>query len=150
VVVSFISAACGSSGGGPATPAAPQLQVGGAYQITKTITENTCDGNLTPAGGSGSVTHAPGGSTFTLSDSFTQFPGTVQANGTFTIASQATAPHLGAPVTTAFESGRFTTAGLEALVRLDINGPLGQPPFSVCRVTQRWQGIKLGSPNVIP
>lgn len=116
----------------------------------KPSTENTCDGNLTPSTGAGIVTHAAGGTAFTLNDSFSQFSGTVQGSGAFSIAPQPTAPHLGAPVTTVFESGRFTAVGFDAQVRLDINGPLGTPPFGVCRVSQTWRGVKQGSPNVIP
>ena len=142
------ASACGGSG--PSTPSTQQIQVGGTYRIVKTTTENTCDGNLTPSTVTGSVAHASGASSFTLNDSFSQFGGSVQSNGGFAIAPQATAPHLGAPVTTVFESGRFTSSGFDARVRLDINGPLGQPSFAVCRVSQAWQGTKQGSPNVIP
>jgi hypothetical protein len=143
--------ACDGSGGSTAaTPTPTQLRIGGNYTIVKTTIENTCDGNLTPSTITGTVTHTAGASMFTLNDSFSLFPGTVQTNGTFSIAPQPTAPHLGAPVTTVFESGRFTAAGFDAQVRLDTNGPLGTPAFGVCRVSQTWRGVKQGSPNVIP
>jgi hypothetical protein len=140
--------ACG--GNGPAPSASPLLQVGGTYQIVKTTTENTCDGNLTPSTVTGAVTHVAGATTLTLNDSFTSFNGSIETDGRFTMPSLATAPHLGAPVTTTFEAGRFSAGGFEAQVRLDINGPLGTPPFAVCRVTQSWRGTKQGAPNVIP
>ena len=150
-----VIAACGATGcganAGASAPAPAQLQVAGGYQIMKTTTENTCDGNLTPATVIGAVSQTAGAPAFTLNDSFTEFAGSVQTNGAFTIPPQATAPgHTGAPMTTVFESGRFTISGFDAQVRLDINGPLGQPPFAVCRVSQTWRGTKLGSPNVIP
>jgi hypothetical protein len=145
-------AACGGAGSSaPSSPSLPALlQVGGAYVITKTITENTCDGNLSPATGIGVVTHTPGTLTFTLNDSFSAFPGDLMSSGAFAIPAQATPPHLGAPVTTTFESGRFTVGGFEASVCLDIDGPRGQPPFAVCRVSQIWRATKQGAPNVIP
>lgn len=151
LIVLNLAACGGARGGAPSSPSpSPLLQVGGAYLITKTITENTCDGNLTPATGSGVVTHAPGALTFTLNDSFSAFVGSLMAGGVFAIPAQATPPHLGAPVMTTFENGRFTVGGFEASVRLDIDGPRGQPPFAVCRVSQIWRATKQGAPNVIP
>lgn len=151
-LIALALTACGGArGGAPSSPSpSALLQVGGAYLITKTITENTCDGNLSPATGSGVVTHTPGTLTFTLNDSFSAFAGNLMSNGAFAIPTQATPPHQGAPVTTTFESGRFTVGGFEASVRLDIDGPRGQPPFAVCRVSQVWRATKQGSPNVIP
>lgn len=144
--------ACGGSSGSPpsASPSAPALQVGGTYAITKSITDNTCDDSRAAFTGSGTVAHSAGASTFTLNDTFRDFPGSLAPNGSFTVSPQMGVQHLGAPVTISFESGRFTATGFEAQVRLDINGPLGQPPFAVCRVGQAWRGTKQGTPNVIP
>jgi hypothetical protein len=151
LIVPTVAACGGASAGAPSSPSLPPLlRVGGAYLITKTITENTCDGNLSPATGSGVVTHTPGALTFTLNDSFSAFAGNLLPGGAFAIPAQATPPHLGAPVTTAFDRGQFTVGGFEASVRLDIDGPRGQPPFAVCRVSQIWRATKQGAPNVIP
>lgn len=151
LMVLALTACGGATGGAPSSPSpSPILQVGGAYLITKTITENTCDGNLNPATGSGVVSHTPGALAFTLNDSFSAFAGNLRSDGAFSIPAQATPPHLGAPVMTTFENGRFTVSGFEASVRLDIDGPRGQPPFAVCRVSQIWRATKQGAPNVIP
>src|SRR5215510_3533494 len=151
VLVLSGSLACGGGQSPPSSPTPVQLQVGGAYQILKTTLENACDGILTPGTVTGTVSHTAAAQTFTLNDSFTSFSGTVQSNGAFAIVATPTAPgHTGAPMTTVFDGGRFTTTGFEVQVRLEINGPLAPEPFPACRVTQVWRGTKQGAPNVIP
>jgi len=141
-------AACKSQSPTAATPR--QLQVGGTYQITKTGLEDTCGGPLTPFVSNGTVTHTAGSGTIILNDGFTDYIGNVSTDGALTVPARNTAPHLGAPVVTSFQSGRFTTDGFTADVRLDIDGPHGTPPLGVCFVRQSWRGIKQGAPNIIP
>jgi len=150
VVTSCLVVAGCASGSSPSAPASRTLEVFGAYQITKTGVEDTCGGPLTPFVTTGTVSHTPGAGTFVLNDGFTEYRGRVAADGAFTIPALNTAPHLGAPVVTSFQNGRFTTDGFTVQVRLDIDGPRGAPAFAACLVAQSWRGVKQGSPNIIP
>lgn len=138
--LTFLSA-CGS--GLEPTRSEPQgLHVEGNYQITKTGVDDTCGGPLTPVTVAGTVTHAAGGSRLVIRDGFSAFSGSINADGTFTIAASNTTPHDGAPVVTTFEQGRFSSGVFTARVTLAVDGPSAPQPFAACRVVQTWLGVR--------
>jgi hypothetical protein len=133
---------------GGSSPAA--LSVGGSYRLSKTVLEDDCGGTITTFVFAAQVRHDPGATSFVVNDSFNDLPGRVESDGTFTIPALRTGTEQGAAVVSAFDAGRFTAAGFEVQVRLDIDRPSGTPPAPACRVRENWQGVKQGSPNVIP
>lgn len=140
-------AACGGS-----SPAAPPsgFSVGGSYALTKTVLEDACGGAIRTFVFTARVRHDPGATTFVLNDSFNDLPGRVESDGAFTIPATRTGTEAGAAVVSTFDPGRFTTAGFEVAVRIDIDRPSGTPPAPACRVRESWAGVKQGPPNVLP
>jgi hypothetical protein len=139
--------ACGDSSS-PTTPTPPPptpgvLQVAGQYQITQQGVTDTCGQGTQIPSVTGTVTHAPGGSTFTLADTGgTTFSGMVQTNGTFSATAQF-GPDASGQTFAQQLQGRFTTTGFTAELRVEVR------PRN-CNFTRNWTGTKQGAPNVIP
>lgn len=145
-----LAAALASCGGSSPAAPVPALSVGGSYRLNKTVLEDDCGGTLTTFVFAAQVRHDPGAASFVLNDSFNDLPGRVESDGTFTVPALRTGTEQGAAVVTTFDAGRFTAAGFEVQVRLDVDRPSGTPPAPACRVRENWRGVKQGSPNVIP
>lgn len=146
-------AACVACGGGktPAAPSGPQLAVGGSYDIRKTVVSDTC--GLSSAGDAfsnpGEVRHMVGQTTFVLSDHGTRdLAGTVNRDGTFTLASSRSVVMGTIDAVDTWAAGRFTTSGFELRDTTDLASRPGGGP--ACRVVADWSATKQGSPNVIP
>ena len=140
--------AAGCGGGGPEPPTGPSptpgvLQVAGTYQITQTAVSDTCGQTGTPAAVTGTVTHTPGASAFSLQDTGgTTFTGTVQNNGDFT--STATfGPDASGNTFAQRLVGRFVTTGFSGQLDVEVS------PRN-CRFTRNWSAAKQGAPNVFP
>ena len=143
------SAGCGGSSPSAPTPTpSPSptpgvLQVAGTYQITQAAVSDTCGQTGTPAAVTGTVTHAPGATTFSLADTGgTTFSGTVQNSGDFA-ATATFGPDAGGNTFAQRLAGRFTTAGFSGQLDVDVS-PRG------CRFTRNWSAVKQGAPNVFP
>jgi hypothetical protein len=149
-------AACGGGGGGgvTATPSGPLLQVAGAYDIRKSVIEETC--GLSRPGdvftNPGTVAHAPGATDFVLNDHGTRdLPGTVRRDGGFDLRPQSSVVMGTIPATDTFENGRFTATGFALRVTTVLQrSPVADAPAGPCRVVTLWDGTKQGGPNVIP
>ena len=136
-------AACGSSA--PSTPPAPLIQVGGTYDIRKTVTLDTCGSGTTLFTNPGTVTHTPGASNFVLNDHGTRdLPGTVAPDGSFTLAASRGVVQGTVPALDTFDEGRFTATGFHLRDTTDLQA---EPP---CRIVASWDATKQGTPNVIP
>ena len=135
--------ACGGSGGPLPTPTTGLLQVGGTYQIAQQAVSDTCGQTGNPVAVTGTVTHSPGASTFTLRDTGgTTFSGTVQNTGDF--ASTATfGPDAAGDTFSQRLAGRFATSGFTAQLDVEVS------PRN-CRFTRNWTATKLGTPNIFP
>lgn len=139
--------ACGGDST-PSTPSAPTaptvpgvLQVAGAYQIVQAAVSDTCGQTGAPIPVTGTVVHAAGAGTFTLSDTGgTNFSGTVERDGAF--AATATL-NSGGQVFAQRLEGRFTATGFAAALAVDVS------PTN-CRFTRNWTATKQGAPNVFP
>jgi hypothetical protein len=91
----------------------------------------------------GTVAHATGGTTFTLTDTVgTNFIGTVERDGSFT-ATVTVGPDASGQTYSERLEGRFTANGFSATLRVDVS------PRN-CRFTRSWTAAKQGAPNVIP
>ena len=133
-------------------PSPPQLQVAGSYNITKTITTDSCQGTIgAPFSNPGSVAHTPDASTFVLNDHGTRdLPGRINRDGTATLNPSSGLVMGTIAATDTFSAARFTTTGLDVIVTTDLaDNPvtLGAGP---CRVVTQWHAVKQGAPNVIP
>lgn len=136
-----VAGGCGKSDTGP-SQAPPVLQVAGGYQITQQPLTDTCGGGQ-PAAVTGTVTHAAGSSTFSLSDTGgTTFNGSVQNSGDFT-ANAVFGPDSGGQTYTQQLQGRFATDGFTATLSVQVT------PRN-CDFTRRWNATKQGARNVIP
>lgn len=149
LAIAVCSVACGSGGSSPNAPTptpSPMpgvLQVAGQYQITQQGVTDTCGQGTQIPSVSGTVTHTPGGSTFTLADTGgTTFTGTVQTTGSFSANAQFGPDASGQTFVQQLE-GRFTTSGFTAELRVDVR------PRN-CNFTRAWSATKQGAPNVIP
>lgn len=138
-------AGCGGGGTtGPTPPAAPVRSVGGDYTMVVALGENGC-GAVTVQPLPTRVTHTAGASQFQL----THGPGTYTgafdeaAGGAFRTQAQTFASGTSSQVV--HIQGRFTAAGLEAVVTVDQSAPA-----PACRYLVNWTGAKSGAPNVIP
>ena len=148
LVLTMISSGCGG-GGSPASPTpAPTptpgvLQVAGQYQIAQQAVTDTCGQGTQIPSVSGTVTHGPGASTFTLADTGgTTFTGTVQTTGAFNATAQF-GPDASGQTFSQQLAGRFTTGGFTAELRVEVR------PRN-CNFTRNWTATKQGTPNVIP
>ena len=143
------ASACGS-GGATAPPAPSLLQVGGQYQVAVALAENDC-GSVEVTPQPTSVSHAPGSGDFSLTHGANTYAGHVAADGRFTTDVLRLGDADGSTLSVGIQ-GRFTTAGLEALVDVSVERPASRPPGQAprCHYVVRWTGTKLGAPNVIP
>ena len=133
---------CGSSSTAP-SPTPRVLQVAGQYQITQQQLTDTCGGGGQPASVTGTVTHAAGSNTFSLSDTGgTTFDGSVQNSGDFA-ANGTFGPDSGGQTYTQRLQGRFTTDGFTATLSVHVT------PRN-CDFTRNWTASKQGARNVIP
>ena len=145
-------AACGGAGTG--RPSAPLLQVAGAYDIRKSVVEDTC--GLSRPGdvftNPGTVQHTAGGPAFVLNDHGTRdLPGTVGSDGAFDLRPASSIVMGTIPATDTFDGGRFTTTGFTLRDTTVLQrSPVAGAPDAPCRVVALWEGAKQGSPNVIP
>jgi len=143
LTAAFAHTGCGSTGGPLPTPSPAVLQVGGTYQITQQAVSDTCGQTGNPVPVSGTVTHTPGASTFTLRDTGgTTFSGTVQNNGEFT-ATATFGPDAAGDTFAQRLAGRFTTTGFTAQLDVEVS------PRN-CRFTRAWTAAKQGAPNIFP
>jgi hypothetical protein len=137
-----MSAGCGEADTGT-SPTPSVLQVAGTYQITQSQLTDTCGGGGQPAAVTGTVTHAPGANTFSMSDTGgTTFTGSVQNSGDFT-ANAVFGPDSGGQTYTQQLQGRFTADGFAATLGVQV------APRN-CDFTRRWTATKQGARNVIP
>jgi hypothetical protein len=142
-------AGCGGGNGTSAPPAPPAgtLHVAGTYTITRSYLSNTCDPEIPGATAtvSGTVSHAQGGSQFTLANSDGgNFNARIETDGTFTSGVQRRIGVNGESYDLLFE-GRFSVQGFRATVSVDLFRATG-----TCRAVVDWTGSKQGPPNVIP
>jgi hypothetical protein len=152
--VALLAAACGGGSTSPSTPAAPPIQVSGAYDIRKTVLTETC-GLGVPGDvftNPGTVQHAAGATAFVLNDHGTRdLPGTLHADGTFDLRPSSSLVMNTIPATDTFDQGRFTATGFTLRDTTDLQAsPVAGVPAGPCRVVARWDGAKQGAPNVIP
>ena len=148
-LLSGLLAGCGGGNGTSAPPAAPAgtLHVAGTYTIARSYVSNTCDPEIPGATTTvtGTVTHAPGGSQFTLANSDGgNFNARIEADGTFTSGVQSRIGVNGESYDLLFE-GRFAVQGFRATVAVDLFRAGG-----ACRSVLDWEATKQGAPNVIP
>jgi len=139
-----VSGCGGSSPSAPTpTPTPGVLQVAGQYQIAQQgLTDSCGQGSQIPSV-TGTVTHAPGASTFTLADSGgTTFNGTVQTSGQFSATAQF-GPDAGGQTFAQRLEGRFTTGGFTATLNVEVSP-------RACAFTRAWTATKQGGPNVFP
>ena len=148
--IAVAAVACGASSS-PSSPSGPQLLVAGTYDIRKTVTVDTCglsrpgDSFTNPA----EVRHTAGASAFVLNDHGTRdLPGTVAANGSFTLANASSVVMNTIPALDVWTGGRFTTQGFEVTDTTELQSTPGGGP--ACRVVATWVATKQGTPNVIP
>jgi hypothetical protein len=128
---------------GPTAPSANVLQIAGGYAIAQRAVTDSCGQTGQPAAVTATVTHAPGGSTFTMADTGgTNFSGTVDPAGTFS-ATAVFGPDASGQTFTQRLQGRFSSSGFSADLSVDVT-PRG------CNFTRSWTATKQGSPNVIP
>ncbi len=120
------------------------LQVGGAYQITPTLQQNTC-GTVTVMPGPAQVAHTAGATDLRLSHAGQTYSGRIERSGTFATDPLVIAFAAGSTDTVRIE-GRFTTNGFEASVVVDA-AHAGVAP---CRYVVGWQATKQGGANVRP
>lgn len=147
IAIVFLTGCGGSS---PTSPA-PQISVGGTYDIQKTVAADTC-GLSSPGSvfsNPGEVRHTAGATTLVVNDHGTRdLPGTIGRDGTFTLAPYRSLVMNTINAVDTFEGGRFSTAGFQVRVTTDLDAnPGGGPP---CRVVTNWAATKVGAPNVIP
>jgi hypothetical protein len=146
--IAIFCCGCGDSSSPSAPTPTPSptpgvLQVAGQYQITQQGVADTCGQGTQIPSVTATVTHASGGSTFTLADTGgTTFTGTVQTNGTFSATAQF-GPDASGQTFAQQLQGRFTAAGFTAELRVEVR------PRN-CNFTRNWTGAKQGAPNVIP
>jgi hypothetical protein len=149
----LLAAGCG---GGPSTgaPTAPPIQVGGAYDIRKTVLVETC--GLSAPGdvfsNPGTVQHTAGATEFVLNDHGTRdLPGTLRGDGTFDLRPFSSLVMSTIAATDTFDQGRFTTSGFTLRATTDLaTSPRADAPAGPCRVVARWDGTRQGGANVIP
>jgi hypothetical protein len=144
-----LAAACGGGNGTSAPPAPPAgtLHVAGTYTIVRSYVSNTCDPEIpgTTATVTGTVTHAQGGSQFTLANSDGgNFNARIETDGTFTSGVQSRIGVNGESYDLLF-AGRFSLQGFHATVAVDLFRAGG-----ACRSVLDWEATKQGAPNVIP
>lgn len=141
--------ACGgdSAPSTPTTPTIPTptvpgvLQVAGTYQIVQAAVSDTCGQTGAPIPVTGTVVHAAGAGTFTLSDTGgTNFSGAVERDGAF--AATATLGSGGQVFSQRLE-GRFAATGFTGALAVDVS------PTN-CRFTRNWTATKQGAPNIFP
>lgn len=141
------STGCGSGGGStPGQPSAAQIQVGGQYQVTVALGSNTC-GSVTVQAQATSVSHTAGAARFTLTHGANAFGGSLSADGSFVTDAVTLTDADGSRLGVGLQ-GRFTTAGLQATVTVDVSARPGGA--ADCRYVVQWTGTKVGSPNVLP
>ncbi|HYU40701.1 MAG TPA: hypothetical protein VEQ84_00985 [Vicinamibacteria bacterium] len=144
---------CGG-GSGTSRPSETAIQVGGSYDIRKSVVEETC--GLSRPGdvfnNPGTVQHSPGATEFVLSDHGSRdLPGTLRRDGGFDLRPMSSLVMDTIPATDTFEGGRFTATGFAlrsttVLQRSPVTGAADGP----CRVVTTWDATKQGAPNVIP
>jgi hypothetical protein len=145
----FMALLAAGCGGGTSTPTRPTtsnagtLQVAGTYQISQTAVDDNCGMSSAPVTFNGTVAHAPGATTFTLTDTVgTVFTGTVEANGNF-IATATVGPDAGGQTYAERLEGRFSATGFSSTLRVTMT------PRN-CQFTRSWTAAKQGAPNIIP
>ena len=146
VLASSVAAGCGGGSAGPSA----LLQVGGEYDIRKTVLEDTCDPTRvgTVLANPGTVRHTPGAAAFVLNDHGTRdLPGTVRSDGTFTLDPYRSTVMQTIPAVDTFSEGRFTAPGFHLSDTTDLSAASGS---AACRQVTGWEGAKRGTPNVIP
>lgn len=141
-----VATGCGSSGGGPSSPTAPVLRVGGEYATAVTLVETSC-GPVEVLSLPTSVAHVPGASTLSLTHGGTTYNGRVSADGNF-VTDPLRIDGSNGQVFSVGIAGRFSVSGFEALATVDVQRP--SPPPLACRYVARWVGTKSGAPNVLP
>jgi hypothetical protein len=142
-------ARCGGGSGtsAPTAPPAGTLHVAGTYTIARSYVSNTCDPEIPGATATvtGTVTHAQGGSQFTLANSDGgNFNARIETDGAFTSGVQHRIGANGESYDLLFE-GRFSLQGFRATVAVDLLRAAGP-----CRSVLDWTGVKQGPPNVLP
>ncbi len=140
---------CGGGNGTSTAPAPPAgtLHVAGTYTIARSYVSNTCDPEIPGATATvtGTVTHAPGGSQFTLANSDGgNFNARIETDGTFTSGVQHRTGVNGESYDLLFE-GRFSLQGFRATAAVDLFRAPG-----ACRSVLDWEATKQGAPNVLP
>jgi len=141
----LVSAALVAGCGGSDDPTRPStdLSVGGTYDTSVTLTQNTC-GTITVQKNPTSVTHTPGATTLTVTHVGNGYSGTVQRNGSFSTTAKAVV--AGAETHTLTITGTFTTTAIDATVAAVVQ----RAGAANCEYTVKWAGPKQGAPNVIP
>ena len=146
LLLAVLLTACG---GGPATPSPDPnaLHVAGTYIITRAYISNTCIPEIPGvlATVTGTVTHAPGATQFTLANSDGgNFGATIQPDASFTSGIRHQIGANGEAYDLLFE-GQFSVQGFRAMVSVDLFRAAAP-----CRSVLDWTGMKQGAPNVIP
>lgn len=125
----------------PPAPAPRLLSVGGSYGVAVALLDNTC-GSVTVQTQPTSVAHEIGASTFTLTHLLT-YSGQVGSDGRFTTAPLVLSDS--GSTTTLTIDGRFTTAGFDATVAVNVQRAGGPCVYHVA-----WTAVKQGAPNALP
>ena len=136
-----------SCGSNPAATTPGGIHVAGTYTITRAYISNTCNPEIPGATATvaGVVTHDPGATRFTLSNSDGgNFDAVLNPDGSFSSGTQHRTGANGRPYDLLFE-GRFSQMGFRATVSADL-----LPPNTPCKSVLDWQAVKQGDPNVIP
>ena len=136
------AAACGG-GSGPNTGGSALLSVGGDYTMAVTLAESGC-GAVTVEPLPTRVAHTPGELQFQLTHGPATYAGTLDREGGFVTQPRSFAD--GATTQTVSITGHFTRTGFDAVATVDVQTPTAAP----CRYVVRWNGTKVGAPNVIP
>jgi hypothetical protein len=135
------AAACGG-GSGP-TPGTVLLSVGGDYTMAVALAESGC-GAVTVEPLPTRVAQTPGALEFQLTHGPATYAGTLDREGGFVTQPRTFAD--GAATQTVSITGHFTRTGFDAVATVDVQSPT----TAACRYVVRWNGTKVGSPNVIP
>lgn len=132
--------ACSKSTSSP--PAAEdKISVGGTYQTSVSLIGSTCTGTVVQTFPT-IVTHTPGATTLVLTHAGSAYPASLNSTGSF--VSTPRSYEIGGSSYMIGITGQFSTTAVDAVVTVQ---PSVTPP---CEFSARWQGPKVGGPNVLP
>lgn len=143
LAAAVISAAACGGGSAPPTGGSTPISVGGDYTMAVALAESGCPGVMVEPLPT-RVQHTPGALQFQLTHGPATYSGTLDAAGGF--VTQPRTFNDGVSTQTVSITGHFTRTGFEAVATVDVQTPNAAP----CRYVVRWNGTKVGAPNVIP